>query len=92
MNEAETAHGKRVREIMLYGITRYIQEHGYSPTVREIGDMAGVKSTSSVHAHLKKMFEDGTLETDCEIGTPRAIRVPGYRFVKKARKENERSF
>lgn len=26
MNEAETVHGKRVREIMLYGITRYIQE------------------------------------------------------------------
>ena len=30
-------------------------EHGYSPTVREIGKHVGLKSTSSVQAYLKKL-------------------------------------
>lgn len=63
-------------------IVDYIQEHGYPPTVREIGSGVGLRSSSSVHAHLQKMFEDGILETDAGKSAPRAIRVPGYRFIK----------
>lgn len=52
-------------------------------SVREIGDGVGLKSTSSVQSHLRRMFDEGIIETDAKFGSPRAIRVPGYRFVKE---------
>lgn len=70
------------REEILKAIISYIQEHGYSPSVKEIGDMVGLKSKASVHAHLTRMFADGMLETDAKLGAARAIRVPGYAFAK----------
>lgn len=82
LDETAKRHGEEVREKILEVVVFYIKEHGYSPSVREIGDMVGLKSTSSVQAHLAKMLKIGMLETDCGIGTPRALRVPGYRFVK----------
>ena len=63
-------------------IVAYMQEHGYSPSVREIGEMVGLQSTSSVQHYLYAMYEIGMIESDCESGAPRAIRVPGYKFVK----------
>lgn len=81
-----TVHGKKVREQIRQVIIDYIQQHGYPPTVREIGEAVGLKSTSSVKMHLDRMFADGMLETDANIGTPRAIRVPGYKFVKQGQK------
>ena len=75
-------HGAEVRTKMKEKIIEYICEHGYAPTVREICEMVGLKSTSSVHAHLLRMFETGMLETDDKFGTPRAIRIPEYKFVK----------
>lgn len=41
-------------------------------------------SKSSVATHMKKLFEEGKLETDEGYNAPRAIRVPGYKFVKAA--------
>lgn len=74
-----------MREQILSVIIDYIKMHGYPPTVREIGDKVGLHSTSSVHHYLREMLEDGTLETDAEIsGMSRAIRVPGYVFVKES--------
>lgn len=69
--------GNIVREAIKRSIVGYINEHGYPPTVREIGDMVGLKSTSSVQSHLKRMIEAGELETDAGFSSPRAIRVPG---------------
>lgn len=68
------------KAIMSY-IKNYIQEHGYPPSVREIGNGVGLKSTSSVQKHLKKLIDTGELETDAEIGSPRTLRVPGYIFA-----------
>ena len=73
-------HGIAVRKQILSYIVSYLTEHGYAPTVREIATGVGLKSNSSVHSHLLRMFNDGMLETDAGIGAPRAIRVPGYRF------------
>lgn len=80
-------HGQKVREQIRQYIINYIQQHGYTPTVREIGEAMELKSTSSVKRHLDRMFADGMLETDAQAGTPRAIRVPGYKFVKEGQKD-----
>lgn len=71
-----------IRYAIIEYIAEYIKQHGYSPSVREIGSGVGLKSSSSVHVHLRKLFAEGKLETDAPYGTPRAIRVPGYGYVK----------
>lgn len=70
-------------EEIIEAIINYIQKHGYPPTVREIGNKVRLKSTSSVHRHLQQMLDRGMIESDDNYGSPRAIRVPGYEFVKK---------
>ena len=70
-----------MKEVILTYIKNYIKEHGYPPTVREIGAGVWLKSTSSVQSHLKKMLEMGMIESDAGLGFPRTIRVPGMKFV-----------
>lgn len=77
-----TKQGEETREKILQCIIQYIEKHGYPPSVRELCEMTGLHSTGSVHRQLKTMIEMGVLETDEGIGMSRAIRVPGYKFVK----------
>ena len=39
-----------------------IQKKGYPPSVREIGELVGLKSPSTVHFHLKHLEEAGYIE------------------------------
>ena len=59
-------HRERVRNNILVFITGYIQQHGYAPTYREIGEGVNLKSTSSVYSHIERMLELGVLETDVD--------------------------
>jgi repressor LexA len=43
-------------------ILESIREHGYAPSVREIGDAVGLKSPSTVHYHLENLAERGLIE------------------------------
>ncbi len=58
-------------------ILKFIQEEvlykGYPPSVREIGAAVGLASSSTVHAHLKKLEEYGYIRRDPT--KPRAIEV-----------------
>ena len=83
MNRESNAKGEENRKRIRAFIVSYITEHGYAPSVREIGQGVGLRSSSSVQVHLDKMVELGLLETDAPRGTPRAIRIPGYKFVKE---------
>ena len=74
--------GQKTREAIYRAIISYIEKNGYPPSNREIGKMVGLKSTSSVHTQLLKMKELGMIETDETFGASRAIRVPGYKFVR----------
>ncbi len=50
-----------------------IRSKGYPPSVREIGHMAGLKSTSTVHSYLKRLEEKGLLRRDPT--KPRALEL-----------------
>jgi repressor LexA len=39
----------------------YVREHGYPPTIREIGDAVGITSTSVVNYNLNRLAERGYL-------------------------------
>lgn len=61
-------------------IIDYTCLHGYPPSVQELCAAVGYKSTSSVQKYLSDMIASGELETDAPA-SPRAIRIPGMRFV-----------
>ena len=52
-------------------IDESIAEHGYAPSVREIGEALGLKSPSTVHFHIKHLQEMGLIEKSA--GKGRAI-------------------
>jgi repressor LexA len=53
----------------------YVDQHGYPPTVREIGDAVGLASPSTVHAHLANLERAGLLRRDPT--KPRALELVG---------------
>jgi repressor LexA len=69
---------KRQQEIFDF-VKRYVGEHGYPPTVRDIGKAIGLTSSSTVHAHLANLEKLGVLKRDPT--KPRALEV----LVDKAR-------
>ena len=54
-------------------INREIEMKGYPPSVREICTAVGLKSTSTVHAHLNHLEEQGLIRRDAT--KPRALEV-----------------
>ena len=59
-------------------VNQFIQENGYSPSVREIGAAVGLRSTASVSYHLQALQEKGLLQSPGAKGRKRAI-VTGVR-------------
>lgn len=60
-------------ELILDYVNRFVQENGYSPSVREIGAAVGLNSTASVSYHLKALQEKGALAMPAVKGRKRAI-------------------
>ena len=50
-----------------------VKEKGYPPSVREICDAVGLKSTSTVHGHLERLERKGYIRRD--PSKPRAIEI-----------------
>ena len=55
-----------------------ILNKGYPPSVREIGELVGLKSTSSVHAHLNSLERKGFIRKDPT--KPRTIEITDDTF------------
>ncbi|MBO1871902.1 transcriptional repressor LexA [Lachnoanaerobaculum sp. Marseille-Q4761] len=55
-----------------------ILNKGYPPSVREIGELVGLKSTSSVHAHLNSLEKKGYIRKDPT--KPRTIEITDDSF------------
>ena len=53
-------------------VNDFIQENGYAPSVREIGQAVGLRSTASVSYHLNNMKESGKLRATGTKGAKRA--------------------
>ncbi|HLN61527.1 MAG TPA: transcriptional repressor LexA [Symbiobacteriaceae bacterium] len=49
---------------MLDVLRQYIREHGYPPSVRELGELVGLSSTSTVHGHLEALERKGYIRRD----------------------------
>jgi len=64
----------RQQEIWTF-LVEYVDQHGYPPTVREIGEAVGLASPSTVHAHLANLERAGLLRRDPT--KPRALELTG---------------
>ncbi len=62
----------RQKQIMAF-IQQHVEAHGYPPTVREIGIAVNLSSSSTVHAHLKSLEEQGQILREAVL--TRAIKV-----------------
>lgn len=51
-------------------LKRYIKNKGYSPSYREIGKALGFSSSSTIHAYIKKLKENGYLGA---LSSPRSV-------------------
>ena len=71
----------RQQEIWQF-LAEYVDEHGYPPTVREIGDAVGLASPSTVHAHLANLERAGLIRRDPT--KPRAIELIGRRRLESS--------
>lgn len=65
---------RRQEEILKY-IQESIDKRGYPPSVREIGEAVGLKSSSTVHSHLIQLEKMGYIRRDPT--KPRAIELVG---------------
>ena len=63
---------ERQRQILDF-LTKYVDAHGYPPTVREIGEAVGLASPSTVHAHLANLERAGLIKRDPT--KPRALEL-----------------
>jgi len=81
---------ERQKNILKY-IEDYVDERGYPPSIREIGDKVGISSTSVVDYNLRVLEREGRIRRDREVsrglelvGTsrsqrqaqPRVLRIP----------------
>ena len=61
----------RQREL-LDALHRLHAQHGYAPSIRELGAAVGLRSTNSVHHHVRILVERGFVEH--RKGAPRTLR------------------
>lgn len=69
---------KRQKEIFDF-IKSEILAKGYPPSVREIGEAVGLKSTSTVHGHLDRLEKKGYIRRDPT--KPRTIEITDNSFT-----------
>ena len=77
----------RQRRILDF-VERYAREHGYPPSIREIGQAVGISSTSVVDYNLRALEREGMIRRDREVSRglglvtkapasrPKVVRVP----------------
>jgi repressor LexA len=78
---------ERQRAILEY-LHEYVDQHGYPPTVREIGQAVGLRSPSTVHAHLAQLERAGLLRRDPT--KPRALELTDRRRPDQAEETETR--
>lgn len=74
MTDQNRRRNGNTQERILYYIQSTIETRGYPPSVREIGEAVGLKSTSTVHGHLMRLEKKGLLHRDAM--KPRAMGLP----------------
>lgn len=76
---------ERQQQVLDY-IKKTVEERGYPPSVREIGEAVGLSSPSSVHAQLNSLVAAGAIKKD--PSKPRAIMITDESPVAETPRDN----
>jgi len=69
---------KRQEDVLNF-IKKYVVEHGFPPSTREIGAALGLSSPATVHTHLSKLEEAGCIrKTNSKFRTIEVVGVNEY--------------
>ena len=60
-------------DLILEFVNAFVQENGYAPSIREIGEAVGLRSTASVSYHLQQLQAKGLLLAPGGKGKKRSI-------------------
>lgn len=74
MRQKISRDSSRVRT--LKSIAQFWQIYGYAPSLRELCESTGLKSTSTVNGHIMRLAEEGMIKRDSF--TARSIRLTEY--------------
>ena len=53
-------NNEKKKRILSY-ISAYVDQNGFSPSVRELCSMSGYKSTATVHRYIKQLESEGLI-------------------------------
>jgi len=67
---------KRQKQMVDF-LEQYISQHGYAPTLAEVGEYFGLSSLATVHKHLRNLEQKGVIRR--EHNHSRALEVPKTR-------------
>ncbi len=71
---------------MMKFIGRFVDEHFYPPTIREIGEAVSISSTSVVNYNLNKLEKEGYLTRDLKVSRGVRLTDIGLRLIGAARR------
>ena len=60
-------------QLIMEFVNRFSQENGFAPSVREIGEAVGLRSTASVSYHLQQLQAKGLLQNPGGKGRKRSV-------------------
>ncbi len=60
--------GVEKRQEILEWLDQFIAQKGYSPSVREIGEAVGLRSSSTIQHHLKRLEQEGKVIQEKRAG------------------------
>ena len=66
-------HLTRRQRDVLQALIGFVNEKGYAPSIRELGDITGLRSSSTVHDYLERLETRGYITR--EPSNPRTIRI-----------------
>lgn len=77
---AREKKSEKDRKILAF-CKKYMKEHGYPPSYREIGDACGFKSTSTVNENILRLKDKGEIISDAPFRSSRAFCLKGAKYV-----------
>src|SRR5258705_8888763 len=83
MNVSVKKLSERQKNILKY-IEAYVDERGYPPSIREIGDQVGISSTSVVDYNLKVLEREGRIRRDREVSRGLELVGAGQRGLRQS--------
>lgn len=63
-------------------ILSYTEKNGFPPNVREIGEVIGVSSSSTIHKFLKQSVKEGYIEIHPRIARTIRVSEKGKKLLK----------